>query len=141
MRFSDADIARIYDRTSGKCHLCHKKLALTNYGRFGERGAWEVEHSRARARGGSDRLTNLYAACISCNRSKGIVPTRTARRRNGLRKAPLSTSKRRTEKRWNAVGGAALGAVAGGFLLGPVGAYVGAVLLGSAMHDRDPDKT
>lgn len=33
----------IYDRTSGYCHLCGKKLAFTNYARFGERGAWEIE--------------------------------------------------------------------------------------------------
>jgi 5-methylcytosine-specific restriction endonuclease McrA len=38
----------------------------------GERGVWEVEHSVARAKCGSNHGNNLYAACITCNRSKGV---------------------------------------------------------------------
>src|SRR6266704_6497870 len=103
MLYSNADLRTIYNRTSGKCHLCGKQLALTNYGQFGERGAWEVEHSNARARGGTDRLNNLYAACISCNRSKGTVTTRAARAREGRRRAPLSREKRAEARSENAV--------------------------------------
>ena len=33
----------IFDRTDGRCHLCEKNLALSNYGRLGARGAWEVD--------------------------------------------------------------------------------------------------
>src|SRR6185295_775084 len=102
MRLSDEDLRAIYDRTTGKCHLCGKQLSVTNYGRFGEKGSWEVEHSNARARGGTDRLNNLYAACISCNRSKGAVTTRAARAREGRTHAPLSREKRKMARRENA---------------------------------------
>ena len=36
-----------------------------NRGEFGERGAWEVDHSKALANGGTDRLNNLLPAHIS----------------------------------------------------------------------------
>ncbi|HZW06078.1 MAG TPA: HNH endonuclease, partial [Phycisphaerales bacterium] len=67
MAWTREQLTAIYDRTSGYCHLCGKKLALTNYAAHGHKGAWEVEHSVPRACGGSDRLNNLYAAHISCN--------------------------------------------------------------------------
>lgn len=73
MSYTVEQLDLIYQRTSGKCHLCHDPLARSNYARFGERGAWEVEHSVPRARGGTDRLNNLYAAHICCNRSKCVV--------------------------------------------------------------------
>ena len=71
MGYSKEKLHEIYDRTTGYCHICHKKLAFKNYSSVGSRGAWEVEHSKPRAKGGSDNLKNLYPACIFCNRSKG----------------------------------------------------------------------
>lgn len=79
MEWSDSQLSAIYDRTSGYCHICRKKLAFSNYACSGERGAWEVEHSVPRAAGGTDRLNNLFAACIDCNRSKGACSTRSCR--------------------------------------------------------------
>lgn len=35
MAFNDAMLNQIYDRTSGRCHICHKKLAYKNYGAVG----------------------------------------------------------------------------------------------------------
>jgi len=140
MRYSNAELRAIYDRTTGKCHLCAKKLAFTNYGAFGEKGAWEVEHSNARAVGGTDRLNNLYAAHISCNRCKGTVTTRTARAWEGRRRAPLSREKRKAAKRENAFLGGAVGFLAGtaiaGTGLGVLGLSIGA--LGG--YSVDPDK-
>ena len=81
---------RIFSRTGGQCHICRKQLCFGNYGAIGKRGAWEIEHSRPRSRGGTDHLNNLYAACISCNRSKGNGTTASARGGNGYRAAPLS---------------------------------------------------
>lgn len=141
MQYSNTDLRTIYDRTSGKCHVCGKQLALTNYGLFGHKGAWEVEHSNARVRGGTDRLNNLYAACISCNRSKGAVTTRAARAREGRTRAPLSREKRKAAKRENAVLGgtvailaaAALGGTGVGLLvIGGIGALGG--------YNVNPDK-
>jgi 5-methylcytosine-specific restriction endonuclease McrA len=139
MRLTEGQVNEIFDRTSGKCHLCHKKLSFKNYARYGERGAWEVEHSVPRACGGSDRLNNLYAACISCNRAKGARTTRSIRLRRGLTRAPMSANTREAAKRWNALGGGLLGIVPGAMLLGPPGAVLGAALGAVLGHDRDPD--
>ena len=84
----------IYDRTNGQCHICYKKVSWSNYGTLGTKGAWEVDHSNPRANGGSDRLSNLYAACISCNRSKGSKNTRSQRAGNGFTSAPDSKNKK-----------------------------------------------
>ncbi|MGH7298189.1 MAG: HNH endonuclease, partial [Polyangiaceae bacterium] len=70
MRYSKTERRAIYDRTSGKCHLCGSKRAFKNYGTQGARGAWTVDHSMARAAGDTDHGNNLYVACISCNSSK-----------------------------------------------------------------------
>ena len=138
MRYASEQLDRIYERTSGHCHLCHKKLAFKNYGRFGERASWEVEHSVPRARSGTDHLNNLYPACIPCNRSKRDRGTRSMRARNGQSRAPLSASARRKAKHLHAVGGGMLGAIAGS-TLGPVGAWIGAAIGAKLGHDSNPD--
>lgn len=71
MGFTDDELSEIYDKSDGYCRYCGKKLAFTNYGRLGERGAWEVDHSVPRSRGGTDYLRNLVPACVDCNRDKG----------------------------------------------------------------------
>jgi len=38
---------------------------------LGEKGAWEVDHSKPLSRGGTDYLRNLVPSCIECNCSKG----------------------------------------------------------------------
>lgn len=118
----------IFDRTDGRCHICRKQLARKNYGTHGRRGAWEVDHSKPRAKGGSDHLNNLYPACISCNRNKRASDTRTVRSRNGYRAAPLSAQK----KTQNGALGATLCTVAARAILpalGPLG-LVGSAALG-----------
>lgn len=141
MRYDKATLKRIYDRTTGYCHLCGKKLAFSNYAQRGRRGAWEVEHSRPRSKGGHDHLNNLYAACVDCNRDKSAVTTQTSRGWHGRSKAPLSKQNRKIEKRKGAVAGGVLGAVVGAALVGPVGAWIGggigAVLGHGANSDRD----
>lgn len=69
-------LAYIYDKTDGYCYHCGKKIAWSNYGQSGRRGAWEVDHSKPRSRGGTDHLNNLVPSCIPCNRSKGSMTTR-----------------------------------------------------------------
>lgn len=116
MGHTDEDLTDIFERTDGRCHLCFVRLAFSNYGRFGERGAWEVEHSNPRANGGTDRLNNLYAACISCNRAKGTRPTRAVRGWRGYGAAPYSTAKRRSVRWGNAFLGALIGYLAGSYV-------------------------
>jgi len=137
--YTDEELSRIYDRTSGYCHLCWRKLAFTNYNKPGRRGAWEVEHSNARANGGSDRLANLYPAHITCNRSKQARSTRSARAEYGYRSAPLSAEARKKAKVRNALTGGALGALAGA-LVGPGWPFVGAAIGAGLGHKRNPDK-
>ena len=131
MSWSVQQLAAIFSRTSGLCHLCHGKLVLKNYGIHGARGAWHVEHSKPRARGGTDHGNNLMPAHIACNLKKGTASTRSMRAANGKRKKPMSFEERDRAQARNiavgAAGGAALGAVAGG----PPGALVG-MLLGAA---------
>ncbi len=124
MPYTEDKLRAIYDRTSGYCHICGKKLAFTNYGQIDARGCWEVEHSVPLVSGGTDRLNNLYASCISCNRYKRDGSTRAARAQNGRMRAPLSRSKRAEQQATNTTVGAALGALAGFLVFGPPGALI-----------------
>jgi len=112
-------------------------LSFWNYGLHGERGAWEIEHSVAQARGGTHHGNNLFAACISCNRSKGHCSSRTARRQHGFQCAPYSARKRKR----NAAIGAGIGSLAL-FLVPPqfriAAAVVGAVTGAIAGYKRKP---
>lgn len=95
---------QIYRKTDGYCHLCAKKLSLNNYAKMGSKGAWEIEHSVPKAKGGSDHLNNLFPACINCNRDKGIYSSRTARRWHDQTKAPLSKERKQEESFNSTVG-------------------------------------
>lgn len=133
MPFTDDVLSRIYDRTRGRCHICGKKLSFVNYASPGARASWEVEHSNPRARGGTNYLSNLYPACIDCNRSKGTVSSRTARGWHGRLRAPLSLEKRQRLRVRNALlGGLMLGAI-GALTASRSGAARGGALLGAAL--------
>ena len=138
MKISEERLNAIYDRTSGYCHLCGKKLAFTNYGRCGKRGAWEIEHSLARVNGGTDRLCNLYAACIICNRRKQHFTTRTARRWNGRTRAPLSVVQRHRARLENTLAGAGLGLLCG-LPFGGIGAFAGPIVGALVGRAQKPD--
>ncbi len=117
MAFTKLELRKIYDRTTGYCHICRKKLSFTNYGLQYLKGAWEVEHSNPKSMGGTNRLNNLYAACISCNRSKNNKSTRTARAKYGHTCAPLSREKRKEMEESNAKGWAIIGLLILGYAI------------------------
>ena len=129
--------ALIFEKTGGRCHICRKSLVQRNYGSVGARGAWEVEHSVPRAKGGSDHQNNLYPACIPCNRRKSTASSRSARQKHGFKAAPIS----QTEKAQNAWAGGIGGAIAGGLLLsmGPVGILLGSVVGAVIGNSYEPD--
>lgn len=131
MKKHSSRATEVFERTNGRCHICRQALAWSNYGRVGRRGAWEVDHSTPRAKGGTDRLSNLLPACPSCNRSKQDGSTRSARRKNGLIRKPLSQKEAAAKRERNVLGGAGVGVVALPFV-GPVG-VLGAMLLGAAI--------
>lgn len=140
MRFSNDDLNGIYDRTDGDCHICGRRLSFTNYGQFGSRGAWEVEHSVARARGGTNRRNNLYPACIPCNRAKRDGTTRSARARYGRTTAPLSAPKKLERRKSNAIKGAGIGWVASRLLQTSVNGTAALVAIGGFIgYDIEPD--
>ena len=123
-------LRKIFDRTNGRCHITGIKLCFNNYGKWGRRGAWEVEHSIPRAKGGSDHGNNLYAASIKANRSKGTTTTRTARKKYGRTTAPISRAKVQAKQKSNVWRGAATGGLIGLCVAGPPGALVGVVIGG-----------
>lgn len=96
----EAKRVAVFEKSTGECHYCEKELSLYNRDRLG-RGAWEVEHSIARANGGTDHLNNLVAACWTCNVGKG---TRTARTHH--RTVAGKRSARVSRRRWRTAGGA-----------------------------------
>jgi 5-methylcytosine-specific restriction endonuclease McrA len=61
----------VFNKFKGKCRYCEKQLSFNNYGLNNHRGAWQVDHSRSKANGGTDHMNNLFAACVDCNQDKG----------------------------------------------------------------------
>jgi len=74
--WDDDTVNEVYDKNDGYCWHCGKKLSFQNYGKSGERGAWEIDHSIPLAQGGTDHLNNLVPSCIACNRSKQDLNSR-----------------------------------------------------------------
>jgi hypothetical protein len=83
MGYDKETLNAIYDKKDGYCHLCNKKLSWTNYGVYGAKGSWHVDHSKPIAKGGTHHMNNLFAACISCNLEKGTLHKTTIRKRKG----------------------------------------------------------
>lgn len=129
---------KIYEKTDGYCHICHKKLSLINYGKNGKRGAWHVDHSVPKAKGGTDHVNNLYPACIGCNTSKGANSTNSARAQNGITRAPLSRKKKKELQSQNTITGGIIGGAVGAFL-GPAGILVG-TLIGATIGNNNSPK-
>jgi hypothetical protein len=127
-------------RSSARIRWLKACIAFTNYGIVGARGAWEVEHSNPRARGGTHMRRNLYAACIPCNRSKGFRSTKSVRHENGVRKAPLCVQQRKAAKEQQALAGGLAGGTLGGTLFGPLGAVAGFLIGASVAAGQNPDR-
>lgn len=113
MTYTDDQLSSIFDKTGGRCHISGRRLCFGNYGRLGSRGGWEVDHSKAKALGGSDNLGNLFPTSISVNRSKGARSSRSVRAEYGLSRKPMSMGEQEDARlRQSMLGGL------GGFLLG-----------------------
>jgi 5-methylcytosine-specific restriction endonuclease McrA len=138
MSFTKKELRRIYNGTTGYCHICRKKLSFTNYGLLYLKGAWEVEHSNPKARGGTNRFNNLYPACMKCNRSKRDGTTRTARAKFDQTRAPLSKSKRKAVRQGNAIGFGIVGGIIGS-VAGPIGTIIGAAIGSKLGYNKNPD--
>ncbi len=140
MKINDETLSIIYDKTDGYCHICHKKLSFSNYANPCAKGAWEIDHSRARAMGGTGHLNNLFPACIQCNRSKGIATSSAARSWFGRKRVPLSKEKKIKIRRSNAIGTGLFGAGIGYVILGPLGAAVFGIIGTKVGYDLNPNR-
>ena len=60
-----------HDGKTGRCYYCGKAISFKNYGRVGEKGAWEVDHFIPESRGGIHSFENWVPACVPCNTEKG----------------------------------------------------------------------
>ncbi len=125
-KFDDETKLKVYEKTDGCCHLCHKKIAKKNYGVIGARGAWEIDHSKPASKGGSNHMNNYQPACIPCNRKKGNSSTKSARRVHGVTALPKSKQQKVEIRKRKILGGAGAGAIVG-MRFGPVGAIIGAI--------------
>ncbi len=138
MTYTKRELRIIYDRTVRRCHVCRKSLSFVNYGKLQGRTPWEVDHSVARARGGTNRLSNLLPACPECNRSKGSSNNQAVRRAYGHARKPLSKAARASARRWNTAGGGAIGAAVGAIIAGPPGALICGSIAAALAHEVDP---
>lgn len=127
----------IYRKTDGYCHVCHRKLSFQNHGKQNAKGAWHIEHSRPRAKGGTDHLNNLFAACIECNIEKATLTSRTARGYYGNTRAPYCKEKKEAIRDDNTATGAVIGGVIGA-VGGPWGIAIGAAIGGMIGHQNSP---
>lgn len=131
-------LRKIYAKTDGYCHICHKKLCLQNYGERVLKGSWHIEHSIPKARGGSDHLNNLFAACIDCNIEKATLSSRAARSQYGNTRAPYSKWKKEGIRDDNTTAGALVGGGIGLAVGGPVGGIIGSFIGGLIGNNNSP---
>lgn len=132
-------LQKIYLKTDGYCHICHRKLSFSNYGVHCAKGAWHVEHSKAKANGGSNHMNNLFAACIPCNIDKGTRHTKTARAHHGNTRAPYSKAKKQKIKNGYTAAGGVIGGLIGS-VFGPIGTMVGAGIGAAIGNESSPKK-
>lgn len=127
-----AGLKKIFDKTDGYCHICHKKLQFRDYGIL-----WQVEHSKPKAKGGTDHLNNLFAAHSKCNIEKGVSNSASARKKYGKTRAPYSKMKKSSMQRDNTTAGSVIGGIIG-IIAGPVGVAIGATIGGIIGNDSSP---
>ncbi|OJW82322.1 MAG: hypothetical protein BGO69_17180 [Bacteroidetes bacterium 46-16] len=139
MGYDNEKLNKIFDKTDGCCHICHKKLAFSNYGSYGSRGAWHVDHSKAKANGGTNHVNNLFPACVKCNLDKSTYHAKTARSWNNKSRAPYAAKKKQELKEVNTITAVTLCAIAGS-AFGPVGTLVGGAIGGIIGNEISPKR-
>lgn len=139
MPFDEDTLDAVFEKTRGHCHICRKQLTRSNHGEPDGYGSWEVDHSKPKAKGGTDHLNNLYPICTACNRDKGDSRASTARSEHGYSRPPLSPQEFEDKKQGNTVGGGVLGAAIGGAAGGPLGAFIGGAIGAGMGASSEPE--
>ena len=70
LTFSKTKVDRVFGKTRGRCHACHKPLMREMRGAVGHRDEWQIDHGIPISRGGSSHISNLWPMCAACNRDK-----------------------------------------------------------------------
>lgn len=72
----------VYRRAKHRCFYCDLKFPATDKSMMGLRaprnrkGVWlEVDHIVPYSHGGTDDISNIRAACSTCNNSRGVDPS------------------------------------------------------------------
>lgn len=138
-RWTKEQIERAFKHSQGKCNQCGWPLVFAAYGRTGHRDEWHIEHSRPRARGGTDHGNNLYGAHAECNIKKGAGSNSKVRREYGLTRAPLSENEESKRRRNQAVQGGLLGFVAATALdvVTPGAGLIGGAIIGALIEPNE----
>lgn len=145
LRYSKETLDEIWRRTQGRCHICGKKLYRKYYGE-----EWHVDHSKPRAKGGTNHFNNYFPACSRCNSLKGKKSSRTARSWFGRKRAPYSKQKEKEIRHSNGTSGAIIGVFIGhlieriyykstGQTLGPWGKIICGAFGAKIAYDLNPD--
>lgn len=140
MKLKLEKLVKVFTKTDGNCHICHGDLNFDFYGNAYGKDSWEIEHSKPRAKGGTDHLNNLFPAHVTCNRKKGVSPNRTIRSKYGTTRAPYSKAKKQSIKIQNTKKGFLIGSGIGLATTGPVGGVVGGTIGGIVANKRSPKK-
>ena len=137
MAYDNQTLKAVFAKTDGKCHICHKRVCFKNYGLQGARGAWHVDDSLPRGKGGAYHFNNYLPAHIRCNLAKSTRCNRTVRSRYNHTRAPLSATRKEKLRRRNAAIGAGIGTLLFA-ATGPVG-WLGTAASALIGHSLDPD--
>lgn len=138
-KYDDVTLRAIYAKTYGRCHLCWKPIAFSNYGLHEARGGWEVDHSVPLSAGGTDHLNNLFPSHTTCNRSKQAASSLAARRVHGKTRAPMSAATADRARMENALTGAFAAGLCGARFGGPAGFWIGAIIACLVGYGTDPE--
>ncbi|MFC1968067.1 HNH endonuclease [Chloroflexota bacterium] len=70
MTFSPDTIQKAWERQSGLCAACGKRISRPNRTK-GTHGSWQPHHRKPRKDGGSDFLRNCVLLCFKCHLKVG----------------------------------------------------------------------
>lgn len=78
MSYSGQELDQVFKKANpygigfvGSCVDCSRPIARYAHVIEFHLEAWQVEHAIPRSRGGTESITNLFPACVSCNQTKG----------------------------------------------------------------------
>jgi len=78
------------NKAEGKCYVCGRTIHITDF---------DVGHNKAKARGGSDDISNLRPICRTCNLSMGTMSIETFKKKYFCKTTPKTKGKRTIKRK------------------------------------------